>query len=87
MKVKIVYTPTFVRQYDKLIAPLKEEVRDRIGLFQKDQRHPSLRTHKLKGRLAGKWSFRVNYSYRVVFCYDAKDTVALLDVGDHSVYE
>jgi Txe/YoeB family toxin of Txe-Axe toxin-antitoxin module len=70
-----------------LPEPLQEEVYDRVELFRRDPRHSSPRTHKLKGKLRGNWSFRVNYSHRVVFCYDSKNAVSLLTVGDHGVYE
>ncbi len=80
------YTASFVRQYDNLLLAMQEEVRDRIALFQTDPRQPSLHMHKLKGNLRNKWSFRVNYRYRVVFCYDSKNVIALLAVGDHGVY-
>ncbi len=84
--LELFYTPTFIRRYDKLSEPLKEEVREKIALFLKDPHQPSLHTHKLKGRLQGRFSFSVNYRYRVMFCYEKQDTVALLSVGDHDVY-
>lgn len=84
--VRFFYTPSFVRQFEELEEPLKEEVRQKIVLFQKNTRDPSLKTHKLKGRLKGHFSFSVNYRYRIVFCYDKSDVIAFLDVGDHDVY-
>jgi len=87
MMVRILYTSGFVRQYDELPDSIKEDVRERIELLRADPRTPTLRTHKLKGSLEGKWSCRVNYRYRIVFCYDAKDTVALLGIGTHDIYQ
>ena len=84
--LRIVFTPSFLRQCAALPQALQEEVKEKILVFQKDPRHSSLRTHKLKGALKGYWSFRVNYAYRIVFEYDSKNTVALLKVGDHDVY-
>ena len=83
----VVYKPVFLRQYRKLPKELQEEVKEQIALFQADPKHPSLKAHKLQGKLQGFWSFRVNYSYRIVFLYESKRRVALLAVGDHSVYE
>ena len=85
--LRIVYTPSFVRKCDALPPDLQDEVKERIALFRKNPRHPSLHTHKLKGRLRGRWSFRVNYVVRIVFRYDDKETVALLAIGDHDVYK
>lgn len=85
--LRIFYTPGFLRAYDDLPDSLKEEVRERIELLRNNPRLPSLRTHKLKGILEGRWSCRVNYRYRIIFCYDAEDTVALLAVGTHDIYQ
>lgn len=83
----IVYRPMFLRQYDKLPRDLQEEVKEKVALFAHDPRHPSLRAHKLKGRLRGSSSFSVNYKYRIVYEYESKNRVALLAVGDHDVYK
>lgn len=85
--MKIVFTPAFVRQYKKLPTGLQVELKEKLELFQKNPRHKFLKTHKLKGRLKGRYSFSVNYSYRVVFDYLSKCEVVLLAVGDHDVYK
>ena len=77
----------FLRQYGRLPRGLQEEVREKIALFRSDQHHPFLKTHKLKGRLRGRWSFSVNYSYRIVFRFEGKGAAVLLAVGDHDVYK
>ena len=83
----IVFRPMFLRQYAKLPKELREEVDEKIALFRGDARLPTLRAHKLKGELRGSSSFWVNYRYRVVYEYESKNRVALLAVGDHSVYD
>ncbi len=83
----VLYKPAFIRQYQKLEASLQAEVKEKIALLRKDPRHPSLRTHKLGGKLSGRLSFSVNYSYRIVFIYQNKRTAVLLAVGDHDVYK
>lgn len=83
----LVFTPSFLRQYKKLELDLREEVREKIAQFQKNPRSVSLKAHKLKGKLKGYWSFSVNFQYRIVYEYDNSDTVALLKVGNHSVYK
>jgi len=85
--MKVLYKPTFVRQYKKLPKALQQEVKEKIELFQKDPCHSFLKTHKLKGPLKNCWSFSVNYEHRIVFEYETKTTAALLAVGDHSVYK
>lgn len=85
--ISLFYTSCFLRQYNKLPESLQEEVHQKIELFREDPKHSFLKTHKLKGRMKGYFSFSVNYQYRVVFEYDTKNTVALLSVGDHDVYK
>lgn len=85
--INIFYTPIFLRQYNKLPKSLQTEAKEKITLFKHDQKHPFLKTHKLKGKMRGYYSFYVNYQYRIVFEYDAKNIAALLFIGDHDVYK
>ena len=51
-----------------------------------DAAHPSLRTHKLRGPLAGCWSCSVGYDLRVVFEYaqfEEAEALLLLALGTH----
>lgn len=87
MTLQIGYKSAFFRDFNKLPPELQDEVEERIELFRTDIKHPSLRLHKLKGKMAGGWSFSVNYKYRIVFCYEDKKTAVLIAVGDHDVYK
>lgn len=84
--MKVLYKPTFVRQYKKFPNELQTEVKEKIALFQEDPNHTFLKTHKLKGKLSGCFSFSVNYDYRIIFQYE-EDSVVLLTVGNHSIYK
>ena len=51
-----------------------------------DAAHPSLRTHKLRGQLAGCWACSAGYDLRVVFEYtqhEGAEAILLLAVGTH----
>ncbi len=87
--LKISYLPIFIKQLKKLEQSLQEEVLEKIEIFRNPKNHKAIKVHKLHGALSGRYSFSVNYRYRVVFIYiDKKQTsVALLAFGDHSVYE
>jgi len=85
--MKIHYLPSFVRQYRKLSSSLQSEIKEKIELFRENPSHSFLKTHKLKGHLAGRFSFSVNYSHRIVFQYLSKTEVALFAVGTHDVYK
>lgn len=85
MNVK--FSPSFIHAYKNLPKKLQQETKEKITLFENDPKHPFLRTHKLKGALEGRWSFSVNYKYRIVFLYQSRETAVLLIVGDHDVYK
>jgi addiction module RelE/StbE family toxin len=51
-----------------------------------DAAHPSLRTHKLRGPLAGCWACSAGYDLRVVFEYvqhEGSEAILLLTLGTH----
>ncbi len=83
----VFYTAGFIRDYKKLPEALKDEVREKITLFEENPRTPRLRLHKLRGNLQKYLSFSVNYRYRIVVEEDSKGVYALLAVGDHDVYK
>ncbi len=87
--IRIGYSQEFIRMYGKLPSDLREEVKEKVELFKDRKNHRRLRVHKLHGRFVGRWSFSVNYAYRIMFDYvgKRKDVVLLLVVGDHSIYE
>jgi addiction module RelE/StbE family toxin len=80
-------SPRFKRAYKKLPADLKDDFDNKIKLFLQDPQHPSLRTHKLKGRLQSCLAFRLKDGYRVLFEFSSSETVDLLDIGPHDIYK
>lgn len=86
-KLDIMYAPSFVRRYDKLERELQLEIKERIVLFRDSKNHQQLKVHKLKGHLTERFSFSVNYQYRILFRYKNKNIAELLTVGDHDIYK
>lgn len=87
MIIKVHFKPTFIKKFKKLENNLQEEVLDKIELFKKIENHKQLKVHKLNGVLSGRYSFSVNYKFRIVFVYLSKTEAVLLSVGDHEVYD
>jgi addiction module RelE/StbE family toxin len=85
--MRILYLSRFVRQYKKLSEEIKDTVKERGKLFYENPFDPRLKTHKLKGRLEGLWSFSVNFDYRILFEFRHDDIVWFHSVGKHNIYD
>lgn len=51
-----------------------------------DAAHPSLRSHKLRGKLAGCWACSAGYDLRIVYEFvqhDGAEAILLLAIGTH----
>jgi plasmid maintenance system killer protein len=85
--IKLIYAPIFIRQLGKLGKELQNEAIEKIGLFEDESNHKALKVHKLHGSFKNKYSFSVNYKYRIVFMWQSKSEAALLAIGDHAIYK
>lgn len=83
---KILYHPNFASAYKNLPQAIKEKAAAKEALFRDNIFHSSLRTHKLKGRLADLYSFSIDFKYRILFKF-YKDSVIFLDIDDHDLYK
>ena len=84
--IEVTYRPSFIRQIKVLEKSLFEEVLDSVELFKSEKNHASLKVHKLHGSLSGRYSFSVNYRFRIIFRYVSKKEAVLLAFGDHDLY-
>ena len=87
---RIVYTDAYLQRARKFfkrrrsLLPLYEKA---MSLLEIDPFHPSLRLHKLEGRLRELHSISINLSYRVVIHFlIAGREIVPVDIDDHSVY-
>ena len=87
MTLTVRYTSYFKRQYKGLTHRQKADFKRAIQRFVENPFDPSLKTHKLEGKLQGFWSFSINYSDRVLFKFSDKETIDLINIGDHSIYK
>ncbi len=72
----------FARKQPQAVAELQSV----LALLAEDAFHPQLKTHKLKGKLAGSWACSAGYDLRVVFQFvQHKGAAAILleSVGTH----
>jgi len=79
-------SPRFKRAYKKLPGNVKDDFDLKISLFMENPNNPSLKTHKLKGKIQGCLSFYLINGYRVLFETISSHEVNLLDAGPHDKY-
>lgn len=88
MKINNILTaPQFKKSFAGLTPKVQRRIVERKIIFQNNPFNPSLKTHRLKGKLKNRWSFSITYSYRVLFNFIAKDKVIFYDVGSHKIYQ
>ena len=64
---------------------LYPQYRKTLEILSRNPCHPSLRLHKLRGKLSGLHSVSINMKYRVVLDFIIRDDVVILiDIGSHS---
>jgi addiction module RelE/StbE family toxin len=80
--VRLVFTQPFRRRYKKLTPTQRQATNGALRRFAASPSDPSLRTHKLSGRLADHWAFSASRNLRVLCRIDG-DTAYLIAVGTH----
>ena len=89
MKRPLLPSTAFVRsarRFTRKHPDLASELRLTLELLAEDAFHPQLKTHKLKGKLAGSWACSGGYDVRIVFQFvkhKGADAILLEAVGTH----
>jgi len=86
--IKLFWDEQFKRDYKKWKTQhpdLINQFSGKLSIFGDDPFSSSLKTHLLKGKLHGLWSFSVTYEYRVLFEFINKEKteVLLIKIGTH----
>lgn len=84
--INLIWGSSFKRAYKRVAAAnpdLKPKIAQSLETFVANPHHPSLRTHKLSGKLRGLWSFVVAYDCRIVFQFLGERDILLIDIGKH----
>jgi len=84
--MRIIYSPQFIREYQRLSKIVKEKAEGKDKIFQANPFDARLKTHKLEGRLSELWSFSIDYRYRIIFELRDEKTAIFHAIGDHSLY-
>ena len=81
--VKVELSSNFIKKARKLSKKERIRLSKKVEIFKRDPFSPKLKTHPLKGKLKGLYSFSLSYSKRVLLSFVEKNKVLLLDVGTH----
>ncbi|MGV2827700.1 type II toxin-antitoxin system RelE/ParE family toxin [Myxosarcina sp. GI1(2024)] len=83
--MKVSFSSSFRRAFKKRIKEKKElesRVWSKLEVFTNDSFDPSLRIHKLSGKLKDLWSFSVEYD-ELFFTFTDDGNTVLVDIGNH----
>lgn len=88
MQVKeIHYNREFGAQFSVLPKIIQKKACKMERLFRDNPFHPSLRLHKLKGKLEGLWSLSIDRKYRIIFKPLENGVLLFVSVGMHAIYD
>jgi len=86
--MRIILHRNFEKKFVKLSPKLKERFKERRNLFLENPLHPQLNNHPLVGERVGQWSINITGDLRVVYVFEAKNTIVFIDIDTHShLYE
>lgn len=84
---EIIYTETYIKKARKFIKKhpdLINQYEKTLQLLEIDPFHPSLKLHKLKGRLSDLYSVSINITYRISLEFIINNNKIIpVDIGTH----
>lgn len=84
---EILYTDSYLKRAKKFIkkhSDLVSQYEKTLNLLEINPNHPSLRLHKLHGKLSELYSVSINISYRISIIFLIEDDKIIpIDLGSH----
>ena len=84
--IEVAFSSSFKRAFKKRVAGSPDRTKrfwERLEVFKNDPFDPTLRTHRLSGKLKHLWSFSIEYDLRVLFQFVEDQRVVFIDIGTH----
>ena len=84
--MEVSFISSFKRAFKKRIQgniDLETRFWEKLEKFTIDPFDPSLKAHKLSGKLKEFWSFRVDYDERILFYFTEEEKAVFVDIGSH----
>ena len=87
----LVWSSRFIRAFRRVVRrqpELRAKIEQALRQLAEEPFHPSLHSHKLKGKLAGVWACTVDYDNRILFEFiqgseSGAEEIYLLTMGTH----
>jgi addiction module RelE/StbE family toxin len=88
MRIKRIYiSKDFKKQLITLPKHIQKKAVKSEILFRENPLHPSLRLHKLNGKMNMLWSISIDKSYRIIFEILDNGDILFMNIGRHSIYK
>jgi mRNA-degrading endonuclease YafQ of YafQ-DinJ toxin-antitoxin module len=84
--MEVSFSSSFKRSFKRRIkgnADMEERFWQKLELFTANPFEPSLKTHKLSGKLKDVWSFSIDYDARVLLYFETDGNAVFIDIGSH----
>ncbi|MGA1622812.1 MAG: type II toxin-antitoxin system YafQ family toxin [Synechocystis sp.] len=84
--MEVSFSSSFKRAFKKRIKSnqqLETKFWKKLAQFTINPFDPSLKTHRLSGKLNELWSFSIDYDARVVFYFTETEQAVFVDIGSH----
>lgn len=84
---EIIYTDSYLKRAKRFIKKHPELISQygkTLKLLELNPNHPSLKLHKLQGKLSELYSVSINISYHIsIYFLIDKDKIVPVDIGSH----
>lgn len=84
MAYAFTFTPRFQKHFKNLTSQEKKQLKNKLELLAENPSHPSLRTKRIQGT-TDLFECSVNMSIRIIWYYEGKKMIILVDVGHHDI--
>lgn len=81
------YNNQFERQFRGLPRIIQKKALKCEKLFRDNPFYPSVRLHKLHGKLTGFWSISIDRRYRIIFKPIKDGVILFVSIGIHAIYD
>lgn len=82
--MKVVFSKQFKKQYKKLSPQLQKQVKIRLELWKIQPNDPTLRNHRLKGKLSHLYSINITGDVRALYEVIDNEVYVYQMIGTHS---